>query len=138
MTFQQFLFSTAFALQNVLKQKAPYNTGELRNSIRVEVEGESIKVHMVEYWKYVEYGTPPHIIRPKSKKALHWKEQTTGPRGGKASKDVFAKKVMHPGTRPQPFVRPVFYFELPRILEEKADRYLDLEDTISVSVSIAG
>ena len=51
----------------------------------------------VEYAPDVEFGTSPHVIRPNAKKALKFKSK------GKA---VFAKKVMHPGTRAQPFFRP--------------------------------
>ena len=45
---------------------------------------------------YLEFGTSPHIIKPKGKifggaDALHWK----GPSG----KDVFAKIVRHPGSK---------------------------------------
>ena len=43
---------------------------------------------------YIEYGTPPHVITPKGKKALYWD-----------GAQYPVKKVMHPGTRPNPIVR---------------------------------
>lgn len=51
----------------------------------------------VEYAPYVEFGTGPHVIEPDTAEALHWTE------GGQ---DVFATRVMHPGTPAQPFFRP--------------------------------
>lgn len=48
------------------------------------------------YGKYVHEGTRPHEIRPRRKKALRW---ATG--GG----FVFAKSVMHPGTKADPFLQ---------------------------------
>jgi len=46
------------------------------------------------------HNTAPHIIEAKNAKALHWKS------GGK---DFFAKKVNHPGTAPNPFIRRTFF-----------------------------
>ena len=46
----------------------------------------------------LEEGTKPHIITPKNKKSLHWQEGT---------KDVFAKKVRHPGFKGRFFVKSV-------------------------------
>ena len=43
------------------------------------------------YAQFVVFGTRPHVIRPKNKKALRW----VGPGGGFS----FAKKVNHPGYR---------------------------------------
>lgn len=59
---------------------------------------------------FLEFGTRPHTIVPRSKKVLSW---TQGKRlsgrnrtGRAAGGRVFAKKVRHPGTRPQPFLLP--------------------------------
>lgn len=53
------------------------------------------------------HNTPPHIIRPKNKKALRFevgrKARLEG--NGKGKNIVFAKEVKHPGTRPNPFIR---------------------------------
>ena len=71
---------------------------------------------MVDYGKYVEFGSPPHIIKPKNKKALKFKV-------GKATKKgkdiVFAKEVKHPGTRPNPFVRNTIQNKLTKIIKEE-------------------
>lgn len=49
----------------------------------------------VSYAPYVNDGTRPHIIRPRTRQALKF---TVGGR------TVFAKVVHHPGTRPNPFL----------------------------------
>lgn len=47
------------------------------------------------YGEYIHDGTRPHVIRPKDKKALRWP-------GGNGF--IFAKRVNHPGTKPDPFL----------------------------------
>lgn len=66
---------------------------------------------------YLEYGTKPHIIRPKNKKTLRFPaagvSTTLGGRVrtgevrrlGKGA-FVFAGEVHHPGTKPKPFLLP--------------------------------
>lgn len=49
----------------------------------------------VEYAAFVNDGTRPHIIRPRTKQALRFVI------GGRV---VFAKVVHHPGTRARPFL----------------------------------
>ena len=51
----------------------------------------------VEYAPDVEFGTGPHEIVPKEKKALHFFIKGA---------EIFAKRVMHPGTKAKPFMRP--------------------------------
>ena len=99
----------AINLTNELVKVAPVDTGRLRLSIDWRTEGEDIEIYMVDYAKYVEFGTPPHIIKPRNAKALHWKS------GGQ---DIFATKVHHPGTRPQPFIRTTFRTKLKNIVGE--------------------
>ena len=71
---------------------------------------------MAEYGRNVIFGTPPHVIKPKSKKALKFK---------KGKKDIFSKKVNHPGTRPNPFVQNVIYFKLKNIMIEEINNVLN-------------
>ncbi|MFC8447670.1 HK97 gp10 family phage protein [Kitasatospora sp. NPDC057223] len=72
------------------------NTGRLKSSIVAEVEGLTLRVSTdVDYWRHVEYGTGPHIIRPNTKKALYW-EGAAHP----------VAMVNHPGTPAFPFLRP--------------------------------
>lgn len=75
-------------------------TGRLRTSITHEIAKDSAGLFArigtnVTYGIYVELGTPPHIIRARNKKALHWK----GARHPVAL-------VHHPGTQPFPYLRP--------------------------------
>jgi hypothetical protein len=79
---------------------APVDTGRLRGSLKIQKKltfrGPTYTVYTnVKYAPYVENGTPPHKIRPKTKKALKFKI------GGRT---VFAKVVNHPGTKPRPFL----------------------------------
>ncbi len=72
----------------------------------------------------VTHNTKPHIIVPKDAKALSWKS--------KGSR-VYAKKVYHPGTRPQPFIRNTFYHKLPRMIEQSAALHLGEDYEIEVT-----
>jgi len=121
-----FLNAVSLDINAALVRKAPVDTGRLKNSVKWEVnyKDSSIDFYMVDYASDVEFGTKPHVIVPKNKKALHWKS------GGK---DVFAKKVNHPGTRPQPFIRNTFYHDLPNILEKNAKRHLNMDAEANVS-----
>jgi len=100
---------------NELVRTAPVDTGFLRESIRYDVEGETINFTMPEYAFFVEFGTAPHEIRPVNAKALHWKS------GGK---DFFAKVVHHPGTDPNPFIRVAINTKLRDIIYTNLARQL--------------
>jgi hypothetical protein len=104
------LFLIGNDLVTALSNNCPVNTGALKNSIWFKIDGNDIIISMKKYGKNVEFGTPPHVIEPKKAKALHWKGD-----GG----DIFAKKVNHPGTRPQPFIRSTMKNKLPSILQRR-------------------
>lgn len=108
-----------------LKQRVAVDTGQLRASIKYTMNGNSADIYMNEYGKYVEFGTPPHVIRPKNRKALKF-ETNRKERLGKGGKPniVFAKEVQHPGTRPQPFIRPTFRDDFTDIIVNNAKRHL--------------
>jgi HK97 gp10 family phage protein len=91
---------TRIDVQNEARRRAPVDTGRLRSSIVSRAENSGRRVGYVVgtnvgYAAAVEYGTAPHVIKPKHKKALYW----PGARHPVA-------QVNHPGTRPQPFMRP--------------------------------
>lgn len=81
---------------------APVRTGRLRDSIRA---GEARRTGPAEmtaevtagaaHAVYVHEGTSPHVIRPRTGKALRFTA------GGQL---VFARSVMHPGTSPNRFL----------------------------------
>lgn len=59
---------------------------------------------------YLEFGTKPHIIRPRNKSVLAWPAEASGRRlSGRARSGArlrFARLVHHPGTKAQPFLLP--------------------------------
>lgn len=85
------------------KKRTPVRTGTLRASGFVErpkITGKRIRVEMgfggpaAKYARYVHDGTRPHIIRPRTKKALYW-EGAPHP----------VRFVRHPGTKANPWFR---------------------------------
>ena len=82
-----------------MRSITPVKFGELRNSLfsrqttmyRMEIGSRS------RYAIFVEKGTRPHMIYPVRARALRFVVD---------GKVVFARKVRHPGTRAQPFVKP--------------------------------
>lgn len=125
------MFDIARRFQNELMLTCPVDTGFLKNHIRVISYGKGLLISMPDYGKLVEFGTPPHVIEAKGKKALkfEWTEiegRMVGRAGrlrGGISKakagEVFFKKVRHPGTRPNPFVRTAINTKLRRIIMEE-------------------
>ncbi|GAA4082704.1 HK97 gp10 family phage protein [Actinomadura miaoliensis] len=73
----------------------PIDSGELQSTI--QARGNRVYVG-TDYWHIVEFGSRPHTIYPRAKKALYW-------RG--AAHPVH--RVRHPGTPAQPFMRPALY-----------------------------
>jgi HK97 gp10 family phage protein len=80
-----------------MRQEAPEITGALKSSIVVEKMGELTYIvgPTIDYSIYVEYGTKPHLILPRYARALRFETEDG---------IVFAKKVYHPGSAPNPFV----------------------------------
>lgn len=112
----------ALEIENELKLEAPVNKNteardrsNLRRSIIVNVTKKGIQINMDEYGKYVEFGTPPHVITPKNGKALAFMV------GGKK---IIVKKVNHPGTRPNNFIRRTLRAKLPGIIQRNMERFL--------------
>ncbi len=82
---------------NVMTDLAPERTGRLRASIRIDRRPLMAIIGPTTYYaKYVELGTRPHIIRPRRARFLHF---------WIGEREIFAKVVHHPGTRPQLFVK---------------------------------
>jgi hypothetical protein len=89
------------AIRAVAEQKrgAPVKTGNLRRTIHLGsvTTRSATTVASAKYAPAVEFGTRPHIIRPRRAKVLRFAA------GGRV---VFTKLVRHPGTKPQPFMIP--------------------------------
>lgn len=95
------------------KELVPRQTGNLGRTIRLgQVTATSVQVIAggaagVGYAQFVEFGTQPHVIRPKSKKILAWgKNRRLSGSARSGSEMIFAHEVHHPGTRPHPFIMP--------------------------------
>jgi len=96
------------------KLLVPRRTGNLGRTIRVgRVTDSDAEIvaggrRTVGYAAAVEFGTQPHIIRPRRARVLAWGgARTLGGRLRKGAKaDHFARFVRHPGTRAQPYLRP--------------------------------
>jgi hypothetical protein len=91
-----------------LKANRSYKTGELsvslQQGLKLNKTGFSAKVGSEKkYAAYVEFGTPPHIIRVKNKKVL---ARYTGTSGGKEGFEIFGKEVHHPGSLAKPYLHP--------------------------------
>lgn len=82
------------------KHLVPKRTSRLHDSLRAEVHSKVLRVGSldVNYSTHVELGTPPHVIKPRFKRALYWE-----------GADHPVAKVNHPGTQPAPYLRPALF-----------------------------
>jgi len=73
----------------------PVRTGRLLRSLRIERHGNEYHViagsRIAYYAPFVEFGTRPHIIRPRRARVLRFEVR---------GKVVYARIVHHPGSRP--------------------------------------
>src|SRR5947209_6882233 len=80
--------SQAILAKHTVKGVVPWRTGFLTQSFRAELTTGMLRwFPTASYAAYVEFGTKPHVIEAKTKKALYWPG---------ASHPV--RKVNHPGT----------------------------------------
>jgi hypothetical protein len=82
---------TAMLLE-ALKAEAPRKTGRLRDSILARTEAGERRFYALPSARYVVGGTRPHLILPRTKRALFW------PGAGHP-----VRQVRHPGTAPNDF-----------------------------------
>ena len=103
------LRSFAERVVEAARSKAPKRTGYLASQISSVVEGDSAAIYAkAPYSAYVEFGTRPHLIQPRRAKALRFEV------GGE---EVFATRVQHPGTAPQPYLFPAAYEAIPDLID---------------------
>ena len=111
------------------QERVPRRTGNLFRTIRVaevDVDAQRVRVTAggtgrrganqygtyasgaVGYAASVEFGTRPHVIVPRTRKALAWggARRLSGSLRKGAKPTNFARRVNHPGTRAQPYLRP--------------------------------
>jgi hypothetical protein len=86
--------SQAILAKHTTKGTVPWRTGFLVQSFRAEQTSGMLRwFPTASYAPYVEFGTKPHVILPKDKKALFW-----------PGADHPVKRVNHPGTKPNDFL----------------------------------
>ena len=101
--------NSAFNIERNAKSSASVKTGHLKRSISTKMGDMEATIHTsnLKYAPMVEFGTRPHIIRAKNKKALYWKGATHP-----------VKKVNHPGSKAKPYLIPAFEKEKDQFLEK--------------------
>lgn len=83
------------------RRRCPVRTGHLLLSIVRERSNIYIGGPGAEHWADVEFGTLPHVIRPRVAKALYW-----------PGADHPVAVVHHPGTPEQAVMRGALYQEV--------------------------
>lgn len=102
-------------LANAIRAAAPVDSGEYRDSIEAMRASDRKRLSQVGLtqtkdphawgvyasyiWRFIEFGTRAHVIRPRKLDFLSWF------RGGKL---VTVKEVHHPGQAAQPHVFPTY------------------------------
>lgn len=113
--FQKTGQMAGFKLQDIAIQEAPVDKGFLRSKIGPPVTtiggGATTKLTShADYSRMVHDGTRPHVIVPSSKKALFW-------RGAEHP----VRRVNHPGTRANPYMKRALDRAAPRIAQMYAE-----------------
>jgi hypothetical protein len=89
--------SQAVLANHTTRDTVPWKTGFLMQSFRGELTTGMLRwFPTASYARFVEYGTAPHIIRPKNAQALYW-DGAQHP----------VKLVHHPGTKANPFIERI-------------------------------
>jgi hypothetical protein len=97
--------SQAILAKHTVKGVVPWRTGFLTQSFRAELTAGMLRwFPTASYAPYVEFGTKPHVILPKDKKALFWPG---------AAHPV--ARVNHPGTKPNDFMGRIISESQPEI-----------------------
>jgi hypothetical protein len=89
--------SSAVLAKHTIKGVVPWKTGFLAQTFKAELTTGMLRwFPTASYASYVEFGTKPHTILPKDKKALFWPG---------AAHPV--RSVNHPGTKPNAFMERI-------------------------------
>lgn len=93
--------NTAAEWANELRRTSPVDTRNMLHQTTTRVTRSGPRIHIeaavdTDYARFVSEGTRPHVIRPRSARALRFTS------GGRV---VYARKVNHPGTQPNPWWR---------------------------------
>lgn len=97
--------SQAILAKHTVKGVVPWRTGFLTQSFRAELTTGLLRwFPTASYAPYVEFGTKPHTILPRDKKALYW-----------PGADHPVRRVNHPGTKPNDFMGRIISVSQPEI-----------------------
>jgi len=107
---------TTYAIDSQAKKNAPVKFGRLRAGITPTIKNNGVTGVVsvnVGYGIFVHEGTKPHQILPRNRKMLAWSTMLSG-RSTKYNR--FARRVMHPGTKANLFLKKAADFEKPRFV----------------------
>jgi len=89
--------SQAVLAKNTNRSTVPWRTGFLVQTFQAVLSNAVLRWYpTASYARFVEFGTAPHRIAPVDRQALYWPG---------ANHPV--RSVMHPGTRPNPFMERI-------------------------------
>jgi len=92
----------AVKIEKTLKERVPVKTGRMKRSIQVEAYPDKRVISVnVPYAMIVDQGSPPHIIKPRRKKALAFEKEGV---------IVVKSKVKHPGFKGRRFISETLEF----------------------------
>ena len=106
-------------VRSILKERTPVVTGRMRDSERYARNGFASGIRLewrayTPYAKYVIDGTRPHIIEAKAARFLRWH--------GSDGRVHFARRVHHPGNRPNQFPKEVMDAVKDEVMRDLRDR----------------
>lgn len=105
---KEVLFRAMVKMEEIAKNKAPVDTGNLKNRIHLEPMQPGASEYTlsdgVEYGVYVEYGTKPHYVPITPLKG--WAGRVLG---DKNAAYAVRRKISIKGTPAQPFFRPAIH-----------------------------
>jgi hypothetical protein len=97
--------SQAILAKYTTRDTVPWRTGFLAQTFRAQLTAGVLRwFPTADYASFVEFGTKPHVIEPKDKKALYWQ-----------GADHPVKRVNHPGTAANPFMERIIQAATPDI-----------------------
>lgn len=103
-------------VRDAIRKRAPVGkgpgAGKLRDRIRARTSGSSgaVRAEFIAYVPYAGYvrdGTRAHVIVPRNASVLRFTSAAGSP--------VFAHRVNHPGTKPNPFAKDAVVAQLPMV-----------------------
>lgn len=125
--FEKIVYNIGLQLSGGLVENAPVHDGQLRNSIQFDItEDGSIEFTMVDYAKYVEFGSKPHWTSVENLKK--WAKDKLGDENAAYA---LQKHIAKHGTKPHPFIRVTFREMIKdaiiNAIEEESGNYVDLQ-----------